>query len=118
MSAPSFSSFSPSFASFPDLDPGPSRHKSSPTRNETTPTVLGYQEKDKKDKKDKSQRRSKKSKDESRNDKRHKTTKYDPEPVDSKEHKHAWKGASIPDDEKLKAEEDRRLAQTDPQESQ
>jgi hypothetical protein len=31
MSAPSFSSFAPSFASFPDLDPGPSIPAESPT---------------------------------------------------------------------------------------
>ncbi|KAG0696046.1 NRDE-2, necessary for RNA interference-domain-containing protein [Suillus ampliporus] len=116
MTAPSFSSFPPSFASFPDLDPGPSRHSPSPTRNETTADE--YREKNRKDQNDKSQRRGKKLKDESRKAKRRQTAKHDLEPVLPRQHRHTWKGVSIPDDEKLKAEEDRRLAQNDLQESQ
>jgi hypothetical protein len=104
MSAPSFSSFPPSFASFPDLDPGPSRLSPPLKGNSDT---RGRREGSRKDKKEKSQHRSKKSKDEPRKDKRHKTEKYD-----SEQQKHAWTGANILDDEKLKVEEDRRLTQS------
>lgn len=115
MSTPSFSSFPPSFASFPDLDPGPSRDTLDRTRNENSTDV---REKDRSVKKDKNRRGSKKLRDESRKDKKHKTAKHDLEPVLPKKHGHTWKGVSIPDDEKIKAEEDRRLAQSDIQESQ
>ncbi|KAJ8591485.1 hypothetical protein M405DRAFT_734897 [Rhizopogon salebrosus TDB-379] len=104
MSAPSFSSFPPSFASFPDLDPGPSRLSPPLKGNSDT---RGRREGSRKDKKEKSQHRSKKSKDEPRKDKRHKTEKYD-----SEQQKHAWTEANILDDEKLKIEEDRRLTQS------
>ncbi|KAG2350232.1 hypothetical protein BDR05DRAFT_1007388 [Suillus weaverae] len=115
MSTPSFSSFPPSFASFPDLDPGPSRNTLDRTRNESSTDT---REKDRKVKKDKNRRGSKKLTDESRKDKKHKTAKHDLEPVLPRQHGHTWKGASIPDDEKIKAEEDRRLAKSDIQESQ
>ncbi|KAG1749866.1 NRDE-2, necessary for RNA interference-domain-containing protein [Suillus paluster] len=116
MTAPSFSSFPPSFASFPDLDPGPSRHSLSPTRNESTADES--REKTRKHKKDKSERHGKKLKDESRKDKRHKTAKDVHEPVLPRQHRPTSKDVIIPDDEKLKAEEDRRLAQNDHQDSQ
>jgi hypothetical protein len=113
MSAPSFSSFPPSFTSFPDLDLGPS---TSPKLNETA-HARGHREGARKDKRENTQRRSKKHKDEPRKDKRHKIDKYDLESADLKQQKHASKGASILDDEKLKAEEDRRLAQSDIQQT-
>ncbi|KAG2154714.1 NRDE-2, necessary for RNA interference-domain-containing protein [Suillus clintonianus] len=115
MSTPSFSSFPPSFASFPDLDPGPSRHTLDRTRNESSTDAREPREQDRKDK---NRRGSKKLKDESRKDKKHKTAKHHLEPVLPRQHKHTRKGVSIPDDEKIKAEEDRRLAQSDIQGSQ
>lgn len=105
MTTPSFSSFPPSFASFPDLDPGPSRNTLDRTRNESSTDA---REKDRIVKKDKNRRASKK----------HKTAKHEVEPVLPNQHGHTWKGVSILDDEKIKAEEDRRLAQSDVQESQ
>ncbi|KAG1757705.1 NRDE-2, necessary for RNA interference-domain-containing protein [Suillus lakei] len=118
MSTPSFSSFPPSFASFPDLDPGPSRNTLDRTRNESSTDALETREKDRKVKKDKNRRGSKKLKDESRKDKKHKTANHILEPVLPRQHGHTWKEVSIPDDEKIKAEEDRRLAQSDTQDSQ
>ncbi|KAG2056941.1 hypothetical protein BDR06DRAFT_1038090 [Suillus hirtellus] len=115
MSTPSFSSFPPSFASFPDLDPGPSRNTLDRTRNENSTDA---REKDSMVKKDNSRRGSKKLADKSRKDKKHKTAKHDLEPVLPRQHGHTWKGVGIPDDEKIKAEEDRRLAESDTQESQ
>ncbi|KAG2159723.1 NRDE-2, necessary for RNA interference-domain-containing protein [Suillus bovinus] len=115
MSTPSFSSFPPSFASFPDLDPGPSRNTLNRTRNESSTNA---REKDGMVKKDKNRRGSKKLADKSRKDKKHKTANHDLEPVLPRQHGHTWKGMSISDDEKIKAEEDRRLAQSDIQESQ
>ncbi|KAG2150143.1 NRDE-2, necessary for RNA interference-domain-containing protein [Suillus cothurnatus] len=115
MSTPSFSSFPPSFASFPDLDPGPSRNTLNRTRNENSTDA---REKDGIVKKDRNRRGSKKLRDESRKDKKHKTAKHDLEPVLPRQHGHTWKEVSIPDDEKIKAEEDRRLARSDIQESQ
>ncbi|OJA16132.1 hypothetical protein AZE42_00089 [Rhizopogon vesiculosus] len=106
MSAPSFSSFPPSFASFPDLDPGPSTRLTPSSTLNGNPDVRGHREEDKKEK---SQRRSNKSKNEQRKDKKHKTEKYS---VDLKQRKDTWKEDSILDDEKLKIEEDRRLAQS------
>ncbi|KAG1846882.1 NRDE-2, necessary for RNA interference-domain-containing protein [Suillus subluteus] len=114
MSTPSFSSFPPSFASFPDLDPGPSKNTLDRTRNEN-PT--GARENDRIVKKDKNRRGSKKLRNEARKDKKHKTAEHDLEPVLPRQHGHTWKEVSIPDDEKIKAEEDRRLAQSDIQES-
>lgn len=116
MSTPSFSSFPPSFASFPDLDPGPSKNTLDRTRNESS--ILDTREKDRKAKKDKNRRGSKKLTDESRKDRKHKTAKHDLEPVLPRQHGYTWKGVSIPDDEKIKAEEDRRLVQSEIQESQ
>ncbi|KAG2755539.1 hypothetical protein P692DRAFT_20815112 [Suillus brevipes Sb2] len=116
MSTPSFSSFPPSFASFPDLDPGPSKNTLDRTRNESS--ILDTREKDRQAKKDKNRRGSKKLTDESRKDRKHKTAKHDLEPVLPRQHGYTWKGVSIPDDEKIKAEEDRRLVQSEIQESQ
>ncbi|KAG2369454.1 NRDE-2, necessary for RNA interference-domain-containing protein [Suillus spraguei] len=115
MTTPSFSSFPPSFASFPDLDPGPSRNTLDRTRNESSTDA---REKDGIVKKDKNRRASKKLADTSRKDKKHKTAKHELEPVLPSQHGYTWKGVSISDDEKIKAEEDRRLAQSDVQESQ
>ena len=105
----------PSFASFPDLDPGPSRLTPSQTLNENAHGNLNRHSRQ--DKKERSQRRSKKSKDEPRKDKKHKAQNYDLESVDLTQRKHTWKGETILDDEKLKVEEDRRLAQSGVQQS-
>lgn len=91
----------PSFASFPDLDPGPSRLNPSQTLD-----ARGHRETARRDR---SQHRNKKYKDEPRKDKRH---KYHHESVDLEQQKHILKGTTILDDEKLKVEEDRRLAQS------
>ncbi|KAF9244578.1 NRDE-2, necessary for RNA interference-domain-containing protein [Melanogaster broomeanus] len=108
MTAPSFSSFPPSFASFPELEPGPSRRTSSSVRNDSVDARH-------KTKRDKSKRRSDK-KDEEKN------PSEEGHLAPSKDSLHrsdTWTTNRILDDEKLKAEEDRRrLAQQDQEHNQ
>ncbi|KAG6336128.1 hypothetical protein ID866_2966 [Astraeus odoratus] len=103
MSPPSFSSFAPSFTSFPDLDPGPSHKAKSPDHSETARDPLG--EPHQKSRKDKGERRSHKlDKEKSAKRERHvarseETTSYNT----------TWTIDNGLRDERRKQEEDRRL---------
>jgi hypothetical protein len=95
MTTPSFSSF-PSFDSFPELDPGPSGRRST-----SPPQPKRIDEKRRKDK-------EKRDKGKHRQDKRHseKSTRPADHSSDSR--------IAVPDDERLKAEEDRQRKDTSP----
>lgn len=92
MSAPSFSSFPPAFASFPDLDPGPSKRSSTPSEH---PPDIKKREKRRRDRDDKD-----------RKEKKHRREKHrdSPDRHSSRQHTHiAYAGL---DDERAKAKED------------
>ena len=97
MSAPSFSSFPPSFTSFPDLDPGPSKRSSTPSEQ---PTDTKKREKKRIDQDDKD-----------RKERKHKHNKHrgrtSPDRHTSRKHEViAYAGF---DDERAKAKEDSTL---------
>ncbi|KIJ68583.1 hypothetical protein HYDPIDRAFT_24843 [Hydnomerulius pinastri MD-312] len=118
MSAPSFSSFPPSFSSFPDV--GPSRRTSSPVRNDSAGGSQ-HQHRDhsgeprEKNKKEQNEGRSHKKDKEKKSSKREKYIAPS-EDLAMSRRKDIWTADRILDDERLKAEEDRRHLEQDGQE--
>ncbi|KAI0375320.1 DUF1740-domain-containing protein [Pilatotrama ljubarskyi] len=102
MAAPSFSSF-PSFTTFPDLDPGPSTRKSTPAEDK---------EKDKKHRK-KNGRDDDQDSDGERTKRKHKHDKHSRREDEDDRDRHRHKSYGRSDDERRKAEEDRRYTHDD-----
>lgn len=115
MTAPFFSSFPPSFTSFPELEPGPSRQTSPPTRIDSTDprqhSDLSSEPRGK-NKKDKSERRSHKKEKEKKSPGRE---RHLAQSEDLLRRNGPWTDR-MPNDERLKAEEDRRRLEQDSQE--
>ncbi|KAL4070834.1 NRDE-2, necessary for RNA interference-domain-containing protein [Scleroderma citrinum] len=108
MSAPSFSSFSPSFSSFQEIDPGPSKPTKSPEQSDATIVHRGHSDKSRqKSKKDKSERRS------HRQDKEKKTKRDTHTPhleLDTTRYSNVWISDKVFHDERRKQDDDRCLS--------
>lgn len=94
MSAPSFSSFPPSFTSFPDLDPGPSKRSSTPKNDAPS---------------SKKPSKHKERDDVARKDRKRKHEKHKHDALSHSKRHRSEKGYVRPDDDALKAQEDASL---------